>query len=172
MNTANGAAPTLKQKAMADLKDFAWISLYLALFFSALTTYTILLLSEYDATSVLNYGFAIINALVVAKVILLGEMAHLGKASESRPLYQAVLYKSIVYCLLVLAFHFVEEFVKRLIHGDPAGTVLHEIRINDLVGRSIIIFCTFLPLFGFRELRRVLGAEKFDSLFYKAGPHD
>ena len=30
----------------------------------------------------LNYGFALINALVVAKVILIGEYAHLGKKLE------------------------------------------------------------------------------------------
>jgi hypothetical protein len=169
MNMVNAAKPTLKQKAVQDLKDFALVSLYLACFFCALTTYTVLLLNEYDATSVMNYGFALINALVVAKVILIGEMAHLGERSGARPLYQVASYKAFLYCLLVLAFHFVEEFVKRLIHGDPAGTVLHEISINDLVGRSLIIFCTFVPLFAFRALRDVLGIEKFNSLFYRAG---
>jgi len=169
MNMGNAAEPTGKARAMQDLKDFGTISLYLACFFCAVTTYTMLLLKEYGATSALNYGFALINALVIAKVILLGEMAHLGKMSKARPLFQVAIYKSFLYCLLVLAFHFVEEFVKRLIHGDPAGTVLHEIRINDLVGRNIVIFCMFIPLFAFMELRRVLGIEKVNSLFYKTG---
>ena len=40
-----------------------------------------LLLKKYDV-SYLNYAFAIINALVIAKVILIGEMAHIGRKSR------------------------------------------------------------------------------------------
>jgi hypothetical protein len=169
MNNANTAGSTRKQKALQDFKDFIVISAYLAFFFCALATYTMLLLKEYDATSSLNYVFAVVNALVVAKVILLGEMAHLGTRYEGRPLYVSAIYKAFLYCVLVLMFHFVEEFVKRLIHGGAFGSVWHEIRIDDLLGRSIVIFCTFIPLFAYLELRRVLGEERFNALFYKAG---
>jgi hypothetical protein len=31
------------------------------------------------------------------------------------------------------------------------------------------VFCTFLPLFAFRELRRVLGEERFAALFFRSG---
>ena len=164
MSETVSAKPGFKQKAKHELIDFAVIAAYLAFFFCALTIYTQLLLRKYDI-SFFNYGFAIINALVIAKVILIGEMAHLGRSTESRPLYQAVLIKSFLFSLLVVAFHFVEEFVKRVIHGQPSGTVLHETNWNDLIGRSIIIFACFLPLFAFRELRRVLGEEKLYALF-------
>ncbi len=169
MNNANTAGSTRKQKAVRGFKDFIVVSLYLALFFCALATYTMLLLKEYDATNSLNYTFAVVNALVVAKVILLGEMAHLGTRYESRPLYLSAIYKAFLYCLLVLMFYFVEEFVKRLIHGGAFGTAWHETRIDDLLGRSFVIFCTFIPLFVYRELRRVLGEERFNALLYKAG---
>ena len=172
MSMGNGATSTWKLAAIQDLKDFGAISLYLACFFSALATYTMLLLKEYGASSVLNYSFALINALVVAKVILIAEMAHLGKTPKDRPLYQVAIYKAFIYCLVVLAFHFAEEFVKRLIHRDAFGTVWHEIRIDDLVGRSVVIFCAFVPLFAFRELRNLLGIEKFNSLIYKGGAHE
>jgi hypothetical protein len=168
MTSKDPPAPSFKQKAKEELKDYAIISLYLAFFFSALVTYTILLLRKYDIDS-LNYTFAIINALIIAKVILIGEMMHLGKRAEARPLYQAVLFKSVLFSLLVLAFHFLEEFIKRLIHGKPFGTVWHEIDSDQLIARSIIVFCTFLPLFAFRELHRVLGPEKLHALFFTPG---
>ncbi|RSL16734.1 hypothetical protein EDE15_2257 [Edaphobacter aggregans] len=161
-------SPTFKQKAKKELKDFFIISLYLAFFFCALVTYTILLLREHGGSS-LNYTFAIINALVIGKVILIGEMVKLGKRAEARPLYQSVLLKAILFSLLVLAFHFLEEFIKRLIHGEPSGTVWHNINPDELIGRSILVFCTFLPLFAFIEIRRVLGEEEFYALFYKRG---
>ena len=168
MTGKDSTAPSLKQKTVHEFKDFAWISLYLAVFFCALSTYATLLLRKYEI-NYLNYTFAIINALIIAKVILIGEMAHLGRRAEARALYQAVLYKSFVFGLFVFAFHFLEEFVKRLIHGQPSGTVLHDINLNDLIGRAIIMFCAFIPLFAFRELGRVMGEDKLHALFFKSG---
>jgi hypothetical protein len=168
MASKDPSAPGFKQKAEHELKDFLWISFYLAFFFCALETYSMLLLRKYDV-SYLNYTFALINALVIAKVILIGEMAHLGKKAESKPLYQSVLYKSFVFGLLVFAFHLVEEFVKRLIHHAPFGTVLHEVKLDEAIARTIVILCAFIPLFAFRELGRVLGEERLHTLFFKRG---
>jgi hypothetical protein len=169
--TKDPAAPGFRQKAERELKDFAVIVLYLAFFFSALVTYTMLLLKKYDL-NYLDYTFAIINALIIAKVILIGEMVHIGKGAEARPLYQSVVYKAFVFGLLCLAFHFLEEFVKRLIHHKPFGAVWNDIHFDDLMGKSLVVFCTFIPLFAFRELRRVLGEEKLHALFFKPSTAD
>jgi hypothetical protein len=168
------AAPTVPtphprvHKAVHELKDFAAISIYLAFFFCALNTYAMVLLRKYDV-SYINYSFAIVNALVIAKVLLIGDMAHLGRSSETKPLYQTVLYKSVVFTLLVFVFHLAEEFVKRLIHHEPAGTVLHNTRWDDLAAKSLIVFAVFVPLFAFRELRRVMGEDTFYALFRAPG---
>jgi hypothetical protein len=160
-NPAAPAKPGFKEKAKRDLQDFAFIAIYLVLLFCAVASYTMLLLEKYDVTtSTLTYTFAIINALVIAKVILLGEMAHVGRRFEGRPLWQSVLWKATVFGLLVFAFHIVEEFVKRIIHHEPAGTVLHRFDFQEMLARSIIIFAAFIPLFAFRELRRRAGSRE------------
>jgi hypothetical protein len=69
-----------------------------------------LLLRKYEI-SYLNYTFAIVNALIIAKIILIGEWARLGRKVEAKPLYLAVLYKSFVFGLLVFGFHFLKEFI-------------------------------------------------------------
>ena len=171
MTSKDPTAPGFKQKAERELKEFAWISLYLAILLCALSTYSTLLLRKYEI-SYLNYTFAIVNALVIAKVILIGRMMHLGRSSETRPLYQTVLYKSFVFGLLIFGFHILEEFIKRLIHGKPAGTVWRELNFDDLIARSIIIFCVFIPLFAFMELGRVMGEDKLHALFFKPGAAD
>jgi hypothetical protein len=168
MTNKDPTAHGFKQKAVHELKDFAWISLYLGFFFCALSTYTMLLLRKYEI-DYLNYTFAIVNALIIAKIILIGEWARLGRTVEHRVLYQTVLYKSVAFGLLVFAFHFVEEFIKRLIHGLPAGTVVHDIKFDDLIAKTIVIFCAFIPLFAFRELGRVIGEDKLHALFFKSG---
>src|SRR5271156_138818 len=85
-----------------------------------------------------------------------------------RPLYQSAVYKAFMFCLLALVFHFIEESIKRLIQGGASGSVLRETRIDDLMGRSIVIFCTFISLFAFRELRRAMGEDKFNALVFRS----
>jgi hypothetical protein len=35
-----------------------------------------------------------------------------------------------------------------------------------------VVFCTFIPLFGFRELRRVMGEEEFRTLLFRVRETD
>jgi hypothetical protein len=168
MNAENPKKATLKEKATHELREFAVIAAYLAFFFFAVAAYSMLLLNQFRV-SYFVYGTALINALVIAKVILIGEYARLGKKHESKPLFQAALYKAFLFSLLVFAFHIVEEAIKRRWHGENFATTYHGIRVNELLARSVVIFCAFLPLFAFRELRRVLGEDNFSSLFFRSG---
>jgi len=91
---------------------------------------------------------------------------HLGKELESKPIIYSALYKAIVYGLLVFAFHIVEEIVERLIHGKDIAGAFREIRLEDLLARSVIIILTFIPFFGFRELGRIMGKDKFRAMVF------
>jgi len=163
MNKENA---TLKQKAAHEIAEWIAISVYLGFFFCAMATYRMILVNDFrDAW--FNYSAALINALVIAKVILIGELAHVGRRSEKRPLLFSAIYKSLAYGLLVFAFHVVEEIVKHLIHGVPFAGALGRVRLDDLLGRALVVFCTFIPFFAFRELSRVLGEEKFRDLVFQ-----
>jgi len=167
MSSEHSKASVLKQKAIHELVEAVEISLYLAFFFCAIVTYRLILLHDFRDASV-SYGFAVINALVVAKVILIGEASHFGRKYEVRSLLLSSVYKALVFGLLVFGFHIVEEAIKRLLHGGAIGDALRDMRIDDLLCRSLVVFCTFIPLFAFRELRRVLGEDKFNDLLYHA----
>ena len=159
---------SLKQKAVHELKEMVVLSLYLAFFFCALATYRMLLLRDYHIDS-LTYAFALINALVVAKVIMIGELANVGKRYESKALIQSIIWKAILFSLLVLVFHYAEEVIKQLVHGREIAEAFRDTRIDDLLGRGLVIFCTFITLFGFREFSRVLGEEKFQAMLFGSG---
>jgi hypothetical protein len=168
VNEIKAKGATLKQKAIHEGQEFLGISLYLAFFFCAVMTYGTVLLGKFHV-SYFGYGSALINALVIAKVILIGEYAHLGKRQESRPLALSGLYKAFLFTLLVLAFHVVEEVIKQLVHRDTIASAFHQIRLDILICRSLVVLCTFIPLFAFRELQRVLGEQNFRSLFFRTG---
>jgi hypothetical protein len=168
MSAENYPRAGLKQKAIHEFEEFAEIFLYLAFSFCALATYSMLLLHEFHISHI-NYGFALINALVIAKVILIGEYVHLGRKQEAKALLLSAVYKAFLFGLLVFGFHLVEEVVKRILHGESMAITSHEIRIDYLLSHSVIVFSIFIPLFAFRELRRVLGEDKFHGLFLRAG---
>jgi hypothetical protein len=159
------APPSRKQKIEHELREMLGLSLYLAFFFCAIETYRMFLLDSYNV-SYWDFGFALINALVVTKVIMIGEYAKLGRRFENRNLFISAVWKALIFGLLVFAFHIVEEGIKRLIHGSDLARASREIRIDQFAARSIVVFCTFIPLFAFRELRRVLGEDKFRSLMF------
>ncbi len=168
MSTENSTGKGLKQKTIHELWELAWVFLYLAFFFCSLELYSLLLLRDFHVRY-LNFGFALINALVVAKVIIIGEHVRIGTRYEQHPLIMSSVYKAILFVLLVFGFHLVEELVKRFLHTGHFAGALSMMRINDLMGRGVIVFCTFLPLFAFRELRRVLGEKRFLDLFFRTG---
>src|SRR5450631_4447277 len=164
----NSAPKSKKQKAKHELKELVMIFLYLAFFFCALVTYSMLLLNEYHV-KYLNYAFALINALVITKVVMIGEYAHVGKRGETKALFLSAIWKAFIFTLLVFAFHVVEEVIKRLIHGDAMAEASRNIRIDELAGRCIVVFCVFIPFFAFREFRRVMGEDEFKALVFGKG---
>jgi hypothetical protein len=158
-------AQGLKLKVKHELEEMAILTAYLAFFFCGLATYSMLLLDKFHI-SYFAYGTALINAAVIAKVILIGEAAHAGKKFEAKALVYSALWKAFVFAWLVFAFHLLEEAIKDLIHGAPFGAAFHDIRIYDLLIRTGLVFCLFIPLFLFRELKRVVGEEGFRALFF------
>jgi len=167
---ADEAAPkkTMKQKAAHEGMELLILFVYLGFFFCALVTYRTLLLKGYESVS-LDYGFALLNALIIAKVILIGDFVKAVHKYEAKALVLSVFYKAFIYGIFVFIFHLVEEVIKSLIHHGDVGKAFQEVKLDQLAIRCLIIFCTFLSLFGFRELRRVIGEEEFHHMVLHAG---
>jgi len=157
----------LKQKAMHELREMFELFAYLAFFFVALAVYDMLLLKQYDI-EYLTIAFALINAAVITKVIMIGEYAKLGKRYEHKPLLISAMWKAFVFGWLVFAFHVLEEIIKRLIHGADMAKATGDIRYEQFAARAIVVFCVFVPLFAFREFRRVLGEETFYTVLFRS----
>src|SRR3974390_1661497 len=161
----NSAHPDRKQKIKHELREMLELFLYLAFFFCALAIYDMLLLKQYSV-EYWTIAFALINAAVITKVIMIGEYAKIGKRYEYKALLISAVWKSFVFGLLVFAFHVVEEVIKGLIHGADMSKATGDIRYEQFAARAIVVFCVFVPLFAFREFRRALGEESFNTLLF------
>jgi hypothetical protein len=137
--------------------------------FAAFTQYRRWVLAAHDITYT-NYWVAVIEALIFAKVVMIGDVLRLGRRFDHKPLIFSTLLKTFVFTLFVGAFTLIEHVIKSLWSGKgfTAGIVdLLGKGHHELLAGCLIIFVTFIPFFAFRELGRVLGEGKIWTLFFR-----
>ncbi len=158
----------LKQRFREEMERYAITFVFLAAFFVALTTYRRLLLAEYHLGT-FDYGFALVKALILAKLILIGDALHLGRRYERAPLALTTLYKTLVFSLFIAGFSAVERLTSALVHHRPIGSEFdfRGAAGDELLGRIVLETVAFIPFFAFRELGRVLGEKRLLDLFFR-----
>jgi hypothetical protein len=80
-----------------------------------------------------------------------------------------VIYKSILFGLLVMLFGVVEHLVAGWIHKQGLLAGLREIAsvgADELAARALMLIVAFVPFFAFWELGRVLGMKKLAAMFF------
>jgi hypothetical protein len=159
----------LKEKAAEELRLLVLITVYLAVFFVSFDTYKRLLQRD-EGVSAFRYGYALFEALIVAKVILIGKAIGIGKNAGRRTVAWAVVRSSLFYGLLVLAFEILEEVVVGLIHHKTLVASFEgflDRGVHEIAGKGLILFVVFLPFFAFWELSRLVGEKKLFAYFFK-----
>jgi hypothetical protein len=160
---------TLKERVLDSIKTFMQMFLYLWLVFGLLAVHESIILSQYQI-DYQSHGLAVINALVFAKVMLITEDLRLGNRLNDKPLIYPVLFKSLLFAMALICFHIVEHILIGLWHGRTVADGLSEIGANKLRGMvsiSVIATVALIPFFVLREISRVIGKDKFWSLFFR-----
>jgi hypothetical protein len=158
----------LKEKALLEFKTFLGIFLYLCVVFALLSIHESIIRAQHnlDFTA---HSFAIINAFVLAKVLLVGEYLHLGAGFKEKPLVYPVLYKSLVFSLFLTGFHVAERMIVGMFGGKTFAesfSVIGGGRLEAILSIGALTFVMLIPFFAFRELGRVVGHEELRALFY------
>ncbi len=168
MTDTGGKKTQLCARLKTELRDYLIIFVYLSLLFGAFTTYRRIALEE-KGIGYFHYGFGVIEALIMAKVILIGRALHVGTRFHYAPLLLSTLYKAFMFTLLALAFAIGEHMLTGWIHGTGMGEVLEKLSSQrmELAGRIMVLFISFIPLFALWEIGRVLGEDRLFTLFLK-----
>lgn len=159
------------QRFLAEMRKFALVASFLFFFFGAFATYRRLILSEYQI-DYFQYGYALVQSLVLGKVILVGEIFHLGDRFHGKPLIVPTLYRTFSFSVLVLVFAVVEHFVKGFIHGENIAAIIGSLAAKDgadIAARIIVMFIAFIPMFAIREIANLFGEGKLFELFFEHG---
>ncbi len=162
------ATETRGEKFKHELNALWWAFLYLFILFGMLRLYGNILLAKHGDAEI-RYGLAALNALIFAKVILIGNWMHLGSASDNRPLLTSVIAKSVAFSGFFIAFHFVEEAVVGLFHHKSLAEIikLDSTQLQAALVASVIFGVAMVPYFAMREVTRSIGWERLKVLLFE-----
>jgi hypothetical protein len=122
--------------------------------------------------SFLTHGFALINALIFAKVMLIAEDLKLGDRFQRKPLVYPVVYKTILFSIVLILFHILEDAVVALWHGKSGVDSFPDVNGEAFLGALCvwgILSISLLPFFTVREIARVMGEHELWDLFFHRG---
>jgi len=171
MPASGSRKEVLKQKIVHETREYLFIGTFLACFFVSLTTYRKLVLAEYHI-GYFEYGWAILQAMILAKVILIGEAMHLGERFREAPLFLSTLWKSLVFALFAAALVTCEHLVHAWLHHEPLGQVFQLSGGHgfEMIARFQLMLVAFVPFFAFREAGEALSAGSLFDLFFRRRP--
>ncbi len=169
MKNADKTGGLRKERIRRELFEYGLNVLYLTIVFAAFTWYQRLVQGAQGIVYT-NYGIALIEALILGKVIMLGGIFRLGRGLEERPLIYSTLYKTFVFALFVALFKLIEHAIKGLLMGEGIAGGLAKYTgkgIHVLFDNRLVVFVALLPFFAIKEMGRVLGSDKISTLFFR-----
>ena len=165
--------PDPKRRAIAEGRRFLTMFLYLWVILALFALHERIVLRELG-TSLPSQGFAFVNALVLAKVMLIGEDLDLGGWLRDRPLIYPILHESLMFAILFVAVHILEGIVVGWFHGETISASVPVIGgggVAGLVCVAVIMFVSLIPFFAFRDLDRELGRDRLRELLFSRRGH-
>jgi hypothetical protein len=167
-DTTGSSRRSLKDRFVHEATRFGLMFVYLWLVFGLFVLFERIIRHQMG----LGYhsqGFALINALVLAKVMLVAEDLEFDRGLRGLPLVCAALGEAVLFAIVFIAFHVLESLAMGLLHGSTlAGSVpaLGGGGFAGLVTVAAILFVVLIPYFAFRDIGRALGPGELRRLLF------
>jgi hypothetical protein len=149
----------LKERARHELRSYVVITVYVWTILSLLRLHETLLADSYHV-GLQAHGLAIVNALIIGKVVLIAEALRVGDRAARRAPAFAILIKSLFFALAIVLFHATEHIVTELWHGAALNADLFVVDAEN-ARRSLIMAAimtiALMPYFLIKEIERRTG---------------
>jgi hypothetical protein len=158
-----------KRLLVDEMVDYYFNFVYLAFFLVAFGWYRRLILAEYHI-HYLEYWVPLVEAAVLAKVIMVGDLVRFGHGLQRKPLLVPTLFRTLLFSFYVGLFSVVEHTVRGLLAGGGLAAGVADLASkgwNELLAQCLVMFCAFVPFFAFKEVEQVLGKEALRDLFWR-----
>jgi hypothetical protein len=146
------------RKMKHELQEFVVLAVYLYVCFGAILFYKMAILSG-EGIGFLPLGVPLVKALILAKFIMLGQMARLGDRVRAPTMITVVACKAVLYLCLLIILSVVEEAVVALIHGRTIVVALTELwggKLWEILATSLIMLLILIPYIAARELNEAI----------------
>lgn len=145
-----------KEFIIHEVKEVFRIVLYLTVCFYLLATFKALVLFQLNINEFVDlYSIALIEALVLGKVVALTQNLRIMNVWDNYPLIWSVLYKSVVMTLIVDTASTLEDAIFAHSAHHHSNSPLHPLMF--LFAHQIFLLGIFFILYAARGLDRKLG---------------
>lgn len=168
------AKPTLKAKALHEFARFATMFAYLWVIFVLLQLHQYIILAQRHIPFE-QYGVGLVNALVLAKVMLVADDLRLGerRGPGQRPLIYLALLRSILFAIVFILFDIIEKVLIGVFQGKTVAGSFEAPGGGGVLGAilvAIIVAIALIPFFSFVELSRLMDPGELARIFFIRGP--
>ena len=157
----------IKERSVVEGKKLFLIFVYLWVLLGLFAMYKSIILNEQNL--IYHQGFAFINAWILAKVLLSGEMLHVADNLKHKPIIYPITFKSAIFSIILILFYFIEETLVGMWHGKTFTESIPDVGGGSMKGIlvvGIIMFVVLMPFFALREFGRDIGDDKLYELFF------
>src|SRR5262245_222991 len=156
--------------AVKEFKLLAVVFLYLYVCYAILNLHERMVLAQYGI-NINILGLAAINALILAKVMLIAEELGFARLPHHHPLILAIVAQALGFAVLFITFHIVEHVVIALVEGRAFAQSIPPVGgLSGIIGVATIMSIMLLPYFAYRELGRAVGEKKLHALLFHRRP--
>jgi hypothetical protein len=164
--------PSLKAKALHEFSRFATMFAYLWTMFALFQAHLYVVLAQHQIPFT-QLGVGLVNALVLAKVMLVADDFRLGEWRGRRPLIYPVLLRSVLFAVVFIGFDIAEKLLIGVYHGKTVAESIETPGGAGILGGiivAIIIAVALVPFFAFVEVSRLMDPGELTRIFFTRGP--
>jgi hypothetical protein len=166
---------SIKERVIREFIRFWILALYLWLLFGLFVLNQAIVYRQ-EGFELAFHGFAVLNALILAKVMLVFEELEVARWLKGRPLIMTILFEAALCTALFVVFHVVERLVVAAFRGEAMATSVPAFGGGGLFGLvivALIIFVSLLPFFAFKNIARAIGPSGMkEILFHRPAAKD
>ena len=152
------------------MRKLAITVVYIWVLLSVFTLHREIILANYHINYSTKFGFAFINAVILAKFMWLGEILHAEKKAAGKALLYSMLWNSALFSVILMVCHLLEEALVKVWHGQSfaasfSETVAHP---RAVFATMLLMFVVLIPFFFAKGLIEILGKDEIKRLLSKA----
>ena len=166
----HGEKPGWKKRALDELRKLSITVGYLWVLLSVFTLHREIILANYHINYSARFGFAFINAVILAKFMWLGEILHAGKKAAAKALLYSMLWNSALFTIILMVCHLLEEALIKVWHGQSFAASFSETVADPrgIFATMLLMFVVLIPFFFAKGLIEILGKDEIKRLLLKA----